>query len=820
MRLGHAIFGERNRGHALLCASTAADLIAPAIVGRMDLPGTQPPGTSWKPYVSGFSHDDHFVISRTMNDEQAQRAGMVFSRALILPLASAEALSDIGGLFDLLARLGQRREPVDDIEWAPSEATAQASAAMAEALLADGEGPVIWPRQDGFEEAIAGLWRNLWPSARAAFSFSLAFRPQDLAANPPLVIAVPSALAGRWGNYRRTGSASSAEGAAAALLVGETAGEPLRALMTELGTRAGAIADLRQLSDLQMALAEEGNFEIDVTAIRNVAYLSPSPDLGRTLKKKLLGRAIDAMAAADASAILMARNLDLSPFASSSAFWKKMAGWAATSLWTAAAPLVTARVIRIAFADSGALVEWRSAVKSGIDVAVAASSATMLACVWQIALAAPDILEILVSRASDLDAFEVALIAQTPRQIPIDAGAVLMAVASTLGRPRLHAAIAASSIRPLQAVDAHMAEGHWDSASLEIALRHASPKEKIDVALDRDVADLFAIAGAAAAQNPKLLASLAIANKRWRTIWREALARNPGAWEGPRSPRSAADALWSDLVGGDSEVLQLLRPLAATPLADISAHPARPRIWSLVPSDLRQTILTTTAKGAAAAFMAGRFDEGIEEILGIELAKAEHSDPMLSALVQDPARGIALFRLLPQLDEGIFRAWCDEMLRHTPTLPAPVAENLGRLLAARMWRDTASHLATLATSYLSSRTDLRPALRNCLDLVGFLDRWFLGMTSAPPSETRWDILQEVAIELYHTGPGHDELWSRAGGKNAKLPLQGNGAAKWRHVITQARNGKLDVKMAHLVKQMHIDYPGNRALSKLHSERLF
>jgi GTPase-associated protein 1, N-terminal domain type 1/Effector-associated domain 1 len=819
MLLGHAIFGEKNRGHALLGASPAAT-IASEIVGRMDLAGTQPPGTSWGPYVSGFRHEGHYVVARTSNDSDAQRNGMVFSRAFILPLDEAAMLVDIGGLFDLLANMVESRESVVDLKWVPNVPTAHPSAALAEALLADGNGPVIWPKQEGFEEAIAGLWCNLWPAARAGFSFGLAFRPQDLAASSPLIIAVPDSLAGRWGDYRHAASTSSPLDAAASLLVGAAEGAPLRKLMAELEADVRVISDLQQLADLQTTLANESKFETEVAALRNAAYLSPTSDLGLSLKRKLLARAIDAMSSASADSLLMTRNLNLSAFGASASFWKNVAAWTEQLLWDSAEHTLAAQIIRTAFADGGALAEWRKAVKNGIDVALAANQNKMIDGVWRIAMQAADIIELLAFRTSDLNAFEAALVARTPRRIDTDAGAAMMKIAVSPMLRRLHAAIAASSLRPHEAADAHIANPHHDVTTLQIALRHASPKDTINVALGREDEDLFAIAGALAAQDHKLLAPLALGKKQWRAIWRQALERDPSAWDGPRASRGAANVLWSELDNGDSEAWQLLRPLASTPLADISAHPARTRLWDRIPADLKPSVLAKTAEGAAAAFLSVQFDEGIEDLLSAELAKPQHCDAMLAKLVGEPARGAALFRLLPQLDEPRFRRWCDDVLEQNRCLSVPDSESFGRLIAARSWQNTASYFATLALAFTSPRSDLRPALRNSLELVGYVDRWFLGMSSAPAHQTRWVIFEELAINLYHTGPSHDELWSRAGGKNSKLPLQGNGAQKWRHVLDQARNGKLDIKMADLVQQMHIDYPANLALTKLQSEGLF
>lgn len=413
IRIGQAIFGELNRGHKLLAASPTAK-IAPNIVGRMDRPGTVPSGTNWLPYVSGFAYGSHYVLARTAPDLEAERAGMVFSRAFILSLSDAAECENIAGLFVELEMRGNARNNIEDIEWQGGSAQTPSSIPLVEALLTEGEGPVVWPKQEGFEEAIAGLWRNLWPEARRTFSFGLAFRPQDLPASPPLVVAVPAAITGRWSDFRQARTALPALDASAALLVGDSAGEPLRKLMGKLEAPISDFSDLSQLTVISATFDPDADFGELVAALRAAAYLSPDPEKGSSLKNTLLVQAIDAMNHTGADEVLMARNLDLSAFEEASTFWKGLASWAKSELWSTFYPELTARIVRSAYGGAGPVEHWKAAIKKGFEAALRAPEDNVIDGAWRLIVGASELLPTLLSQAHRIDAFEEKLIKRAP----------------------------------------------------------------------------------------------------------------------------------------------------------------------------------------------------------------------------------------------------------------------------------------------------------------------------------------------------------------------------------------------------------------------
>jgi len=97
-------------------------------------------------------------------------------------------------------------------------------------------------------------------------------------------------------------------------------------------------------------------------------------------------------------------------------------------------------------------------------------------------------------------------------------------------------------------------------------------------------------------------------------------------------------------------------------------------------------------------------------------------------------------------------------------------------------------------------------------MIGVFTRWSLGV-SPVSHEEKWHALEEVTADLYPTGPDHDGLWSRAGGRHADLQSVGSGRTRWRDAIGQVRHGN-GPHPAQLLREMSRDYPNNDQLRRL------
>ena len=69
-----------------MVAASGLREVAQQLTSRLDLPDTAPTGVTWSPFVTGFPFGEWYVVARTIADEQASRAGMIFSHALLAPI--------------------------------------------------------------------------------------------------------------------------------------------------------------------------------------------------------------------------------------------------------------------------------------------------------------------------------------------------------------------------------------------------------------------------------------------------------------------------------------------------------------------------------------------------------------------------------------------------------------------------------------------------------------------------------------------------------------------------------------------------------------
>ncbi len=74
-------------------------------------------------------------------------------------------------------------------------------------------------------------------------------------------------------------------------------------------------------------------------------------------------------------------------------------------------------------------------------------------------------------------------------------------------------------------------------------------------------------------------------------------------------------------------------------------------------------------------------------------------------------------------------------------------------------------------------------------------------------------LEKVLSQLYPSGPGHNEVWSRAGGDESTLTLSGNGRASWHaaiRMLSQGGGGQ-EISLGSLLETALSDYPNNTEL---------
>jgi GTPase-associated protein 1, N-terminal domain type 1/Effector-associated domain 1 len=838
MLVHQAIYGSDHGGHMLLVASANGGPPFGELAWRTDLPGTAPPGVVWEPYLSGFSVEDYYILSRTLPDRTVARGGMVLTHALFLPDTDARHLADLRGVAELLIREPARPPSLGPLTFSFTDSSAVSASpdtseldALAEALVARGRDPVVWVGQAGFEDAVVELWSRLWPEMRRTFSFRLSFGPQDCADAPPTVVSTPAPLESRWAGYRmvQPSRVLQARTEAAFVLLGLPEGQALRDFIGGLGSRADQLTDLTLLEDCRHYVAKPDPTVDDLlAAVRLLGRFSPSSGNGVAVKAPVIERLAREVPGARGSVVLSMRNLDVNAFPAGRRVWDAVALWAAKyAVLHATSDSDTARVFVAATPDAAAEETWKRAVWEGFDRAAAdtdpSTRPALAAAVWAWWTLMPVLVGTVFNRLPDDWTTDSQLADACPEVLDRAVADLVLDWAARREWYRLHAA-AAGAAYPLDEALVRQLAVDRDPASavgLQILVRRAPGGAIVSAALRQPDSRLITLASQACSKDIELLRAFDVGSSVWRAIWAAAMKSNVAAWRGPAEPHSVTDRLVELSIQGEAIESELWIALAKTPLGNLSGCPRRRELWQTLPIEARDTLLSSTADGWLDRFTEdATFDPGVESELRQVLLHESKLQLFLRQLV--PARMAActsLFRRFEELSEWQFETWLAEVIVCTSAFGGVHIQDaavMGGIIADRHWRRAAAQLAAAVTG--GGRNDLRVALTECQSLLGFWDRVRLSLRGTmdapgPAADEVWQQFEVTAADLYPKGPDDGELWSRAGGSSSAVRHDLAGQAGWHQAVRLVRHGGGGkITAAALLKVMRKDFPGNDRLA--------
>ena len=823
MRIEQALYGEYRGGHSLL-ASSGDDEVSAAIVQRLDLPDAVPPGVEWSPFLAGFPYKGRYVLSRTFRDTGASRSGMVFSHALLARLDEIVDTPDLRPLLKLFASSDRQRPNVTTVELVPTETPLPHSDELigaAEALVMNGRLPVVRLGHIGFDDLVVALWARLLPEVRRGFAFRLSFDPRDLVETPmPALVCTPSPMAARWSDYPMVQSAASREPAslAAAILSGHKKAAPLLEFMREIGSQPTTFPDLRLAEQAYVLSMGERTVERRVGALRLIEKLSPDPDAGEDGKNVLVRQLCELVPAAGAEDILLLRNLQLSGFPSPSWVWKAVETWVAKNDYRQNQDVEMLSVLEDATSSTAAVEEWRTAVLDGFATAAGSRKSFFFAAFWRWLQVRPETVATLFHYVPAEARNEERLVAATPRKLDETAAIALATPALSRGWFRLHGAVLSASCSPSDAARQQVAVDTDPSVlvGLRSALRNANAEEVVECGLEIDDPRMPQLAGEVVAKKPKLLVGVDITGLKAQAIWREALAIDLEAWQGPADPAAAFHLILDRLLDDGEADLSLIALLSDTPVADLGTYPRRPEVWSRVTDVSFNNLVAATTNGWLREASRTEVPFVPEDTLQSAILESDDFDPTVDALIPDRISTIVgIVNTLDGYDEQRFLGLIDNMILRTNSLTASDAEAIGRLILEREWGNAA---VDMVERYKSGQRNLRPTLRACYDMLGLWDRLALGLTPVSESD-KWQALESLAADLYPGGPDDHGLWERAGGNDADLPSKGDGRMRWRKAMRDMRHGKQPAPSA-LLPDMMEDFPNNQRLIHLATDAVF
>jgi hypothetical protein len=844
---GHRLlFGERRGAHELLLSAPEVADRAVALAASTDRPG-HAGSVAWQSFSSGFPHGDFYVFAHTFPDAQSERAGMVLSEVLLLPLVEIIRLKDLRGVQKLfsatLEDVRQNTETKISVEMDKFESNLQppldfplSLPAVLEFLLAvrDESKPVVWSGQNEFDEIVCALWNCLPPALRATFRFRLSFAPEDAINHNLTIVCTPSVFVNRFTGYQIASAESRStnlQSLSIAYLLGKPEGELIKRTIEDLSCD---IADLTQLKLIeqcakyrQYLAIGELEFINHLAFLRRLARLAPDERQGGELKAEVFSNLIGRLRDQKSSESIFAlNNLDLAPFAGlTDSFSGTITNWIRANFFRLPADnLIT--ILEKAMSLKPQENVWGKAIVAGLDCLKNDWSAKIAAQLWRLWSENAELfdltqgfLPVTTSAANDLtDA--------CPRTLSADLGNKVRKFAAARKLDKLHAAVVASFLEPAAAFAAQIkfeTSAKRKNGGFSILLERIPFDAFLVQTLNRKDDYLFKLVAAHAPKSPSLFKKMNLKQVAWQRISFFSLQRDARFfWKNLPNQTAFVFEVLNLLLTDRLEEMSLIRFAAKSDFADLTGYPQRAAVWKKLGGEDLNLFLSKTAQGWWRQFA---------ENTDVEAAVAPENKLRREILHQDNLRRamsesrapisdfLRVFELFPELTD---RDFADE-LRLVVDLPSKVslfdANAIGKFVNKRKWRKSADEIHGLLKT--RSYDNLLPALEECRNLFSLWEFVF-SPTLFRLKEFKYDwddwfkAFTECLIDLYKFGPHEKGIWERAGGEASVLLNNVSGREAWHSAIQELIKGHGGKKITteRILEEAKRDFRRNETLERL------
>lgn len=819
MRVQKAWYGP-NGGHALLASTDPAlQSVFRQAAWLTDLPGTVPTGLEWQPYFRTAIHDGYFVLIHTRASRDTSRAGMVDSVAAFIPLADLPLVPDMRALAQHLT------ESHNSEDRAPFESEAQATTeplggyspmlrGLATALIASKQRPVVHVGQDGFDDIMLDLLQVIPKQLRREVLFSLCFSPEQTSGC--IAVSTPSQLASRFPQIQVLAAANEPPTTGVAALLNMPEGQPLLKFGEAASFELQSVNSFVLLEQAFHLWSNVGGVGDAISLVRILAAKAGASNKSDKIRQTSLDRLTSTSALWTATDVLSMRNLQLEQF-DSERFTSAVQEWVRKHCDHATRLEQLCQLLEQAVRGAAQQQWWNAHVLAGFSSAVKANSAAVCTLAWQTIERFPEGLTATLTFLEE-EAQLLALADCTPVVLVKSVADSVAQHGAEHDSWKLSAAALAAAYDPESALAAllKLAPPRATRAiAFKTVLAKTSKSELVRLAVRNDIAEVTTLAANAVADELSLIGKFDWESHVWFDILRKVVAANQAAGKEIPNRRRGLESLINR--GEQSE--RVWRALAAAGLADLSQVSNRADAWTLIPDSTVETVLSLTAEGWLAGLLNNKVSVSTleEPFRSKVLMLLRGSDAMATLAQKSPEAFIGVVdELYPQSQYECIDL-LEALARARPRLGQPVATALGKRIAGQSWSSAAGR----AANFGRSRDDFLPVCIQCLDIMSWWDRFllgpYLGKPVTIPTEEAWRMLTDELVQLYPYGPTHHEFWSRSGGKEEELSLDGSGVAQWHRCIRHVRAGK-GPKAADLLRTAIKDFTGNSVLQMLRDSR--
>jgi hypothetical protein len=813
-----AIFGDVRGAHNLVAASTGAPEPVLSDLASKYTDRLLPTEVPWIPYTCGFPLRECYVVTRTFS-VKATRSGMVETHAAMVPLQSVDSCT-LSSLLQLLPNepRSSPSAPIDTATFDPHADDGLSSMpsgypSVVRLLL---EGPVpVWLGQEGFEETVSFLWRNLWSAARRNLRFRVSAELNDLIDWPASLVCTPKGLRANWNEQHfvdQTATALHDPSMCEAYLLALPAGRELADARARLQFSPASITGLKRLEQY-IKMGQTDTADSIRAAVRLLNAMAPHAEQMRDEKESVFSKLVHKTIDGTENDVLGLRNLDISGFATAPQGLRH-----AIAAWLRVRVAETSGGTHVAKAILLTNHPWKHEADAALSDAFESWTRKHAALLWhwwstEPALVTPS--EILLPK--QVGDAERDLASTMPTVVGKDLRDPVLAMSMHRGWYLLHGAVlvAAPDLTTLEKFrrQIEVEAVAQNLSGLQLIADNVEVSEMLSAALELKDARLLTLTGQAAAQVPALMANIDASSSAWRAIWNSYIQAGRQPFEGIAQPTVAAHALMDALLAGSTIPGELLERIASDAQTDLAMYARRRDLWRVLEPAVAGKALQIAAHTWLARFLADpTFDpQRLETELQDAVIACWRSSLSLATATSLPSLWDRFSALLTEAD---FLNW---VATHSEPLTKFEATAIGRLVSQHRWANAAKELAKRLRY---GRSDLGAAVHECSSLLGFWDRWYVTLFTPQPVVTVdewWNAWFELSIRLYSRGVEDNNIWTDADGEVSRV-RQGTGREQWGHALDLLRKGGAGGTMTveGLLHEMRKDFQANSELAQLES----
>ncbi|WP_186156592.1 effector-associated domain EAD1-containing protein [Burkholderia gladioli] len=779
-----ARYGASDNKHALL--NFEGEGVPPrALLGLTDKPaGSYRPGDIWWPSIGFGPVGEWWVLWCTRPDNDAIRAGMVTSRALLWPMA------EIGDVADLTPYI----EEVTGV--ALNMPTAPLAQAAAQAIFADSDRPPVVVGLKDWPGLIATFWKRLPDMDRKAFSGRVMVSPPQHGSDDRCtLLCTPDDRAAQWASGRlvREMPLESISRAARWLAGSDDSGiaqitQALSSQMT-LG-RLGTIARAAERLD---ALRDRPSPEDAILLLRSLILIAPSSDTLTDLKLEAIAVIAAGIEDVDACVMKLMANIEDDALPDLVLVKEGMTRWIRHNM-PKLEPGDVSSIVQ-ALAPGRSRDWWKQTVQSAIANHLYSAPWSQALLRW-LSFAS---CRLALCTIWSFDKLEKSMIAVTEKSGVMasqDTSGMLDAC-TTFGWSTLHAQICGRTLAVRSALERQLAFPGNPVPGLEWLVWHTDGQQLVAATAALDIDVLTSLVAVRTAREPALLSQM-MAEPKWLSLWTQHIIHAGPPWPASVDRAAMCTVL---LQGFDSvDVSQvLIRAIESDLAARVFEWPRRGELWARLPDDFVERV----ASVALERVNTGAEFPLPEEPLGSRIVqKARRTRPTAAGLM-------LLLRWHAGVSERDVLTWIASVqLDHR-------AAEIGKRIGELGWSRVAEEL------YRRSAYDSQ-ALLAALACKALLSSWqqfileFRGNRAARASQQDLHTIEDriVSIGASYAEERLKDMWIRAGGDVSRLSLSTYPRDRWRDAARAARSGALRGGLLALVQQLLDEFPNNEELKDI------